>query len=261
MGIDLFQPAVRLLGAAEFPPQTSSFPETSSNVHDEVQSDTALDHTTRLQSSRVQKRTRAAAVPEMTIADKRRKYAAFSTPKAKPNSQERQTLRSLAVLISPPPPATSSEPFKTHITPTLHSFLNDSKLKGRYRPVNVSRPLRTSERGYWIVDTSSWAIATQIKFWTFLEASIKPGLCGWGVWCVRENGDTASHNGSTQHDDTSGHDESVAEEQHELGVVKVFCWGEVIEHIWLLCYVASVCKLRNVESTWFDAAGEAIVRI
>lgn len=266
-GIDLFQPVVRLPGANVRRPSSSSFPETGSNVQDEVQSDTALDLTTQLQRSRVDKRTISAVVPDTVIADKRRKYAAFSTPKAKPNSQELQTLMSLAMQINPPPPATSSDSFKTHVTSTLQSFPSDSKLAGRYRPVKVSRPLRISERGYWLIDTSSWAVATQIKFWTFLEASIKPGLCGWGIWCMRENNstghndDTTARDESTEHDDTTRYNEDVAEEQHELGVVKVFCWGEVVEHVWLLCYVASVCKLRNIESTWIDAEGKVVIRI
>ena len=49
--------------------------------------------------------------------------------------------------------------------------------------------------------------------------------------------------------------------EHELGTVKVFCWGEVVEHVWLLCYVASQARLKRVESQWVDADGEVVVRI
>lgn len=47
----------------------------------------------------------------------------------------------------------------------------------------------------------------------------------------------------------------------ELGTVKVFCWGEVVGHVWLLCYVASQARLKRVESQWVDADGEVVVRI
>jgi hypothetical protein len=49
--------------------------------------------------------------------------------------------------------------------------------------------------------------------------------------------------------------------EHELGTVKVFCWGEVVGHVWLLCYVASQARLKRVESQWVDADGEVVVRI
>ena len=48
---------------------------------------------------------------------------------------------------------------------------------------------------------------------------------------------------------------------YEMGVVKVFCWGEVVGHVWLLCYVASQARLKRVESQWVDADGEVVVRI
>lgn len=55
--------------------------------------------------------------------------------------------------------------------------------------------------------------------------------------------------------------EEGGEAEHELGMVKVFCWGEVVGHIWLLCYVASQARLKRVESQWVDADRDVVVRI
>ncbi|KAG9952197.1 hypothetical protein KCU85_g2129, partial [Aureobasidium melanogenum] len=184
--------------------------------------------------------------PEAKVEAKRRKLNSLSTPKAKPTSQEREVFKSMSTQIHPQPPPTGSGTFVSHITPQLQSqFWDSAELQGKYKPL-PHRNLERSERGYWQIDTRSWSSKIQIKFWVFLQSNIGSGVSGWGVWCLREN-------------DTEANEDEVAD--MELGTVKVFCWGEVVGHVWLLCYVASQARLKRVESHWIDADGEIVVRI
>jgi len=232
---------------------TSSASEASSAVIERALSETAVDFTTSAHTSRIDKRPLPSSrVPESSIAVKRRKFASLSTPKSKPNTQEREIFKSLPTQIHPPPPPTGSDTFISHITPQLKSqFWDSEELQGKYKPF-PHRALRQSERGYWQFDTRSWSPKIQIKFWVFLQSNIGSGVSGWGIWCLREN------------DATGIEDEGVAEgeeKEHELGIVKVFCWGEVVGHVWLLCYVASQARLKRVESQWVDADGDVVIRI
>ncbi|KAI5276120.1 hypothetical protein E4T47_00832 [Aureobasidium subglaciale] len=224
---------------------TSSVSGTGPAFPDRAQSASAVDVSTPLHNGRVGKRSGLSfRIPETALAAKRRKFASLSTPKTKPNTQERELFKTLSIEIRPPPPPTGSKHFTTHITPQLEAqFWNTAELQGKYVPF-LTRPLRTSERGYWHFDTRAWNAQIQIKFWKFLQSNIGSGISGWGVWCLRE------HEGEVS-----------VEERTELGMVKVFCWGEVVGHIWLLCYVASQAKLKHVESKWFDADGEVVVMI
>jgi hypothetical protein len=200
---------------------------------------------------------------DATMTAKKRKFASLSTPKTKANTQEQEVLKSLSTMIHPPYPATSSNTFITHITPQLQSqYWDSAELAGKYRPAYVRRGLRTSERGYWEFDTRSWSARIQIKFWVFLESNIGGGVSGWGVWCLREEGGEKSGTDVDDvDDDDDGEDDGAAEKEIELGIVRVFCWGEVVGHVWLLCYVASQAKLKHVESRWVDADGKVVVRI
>ncbi|KAG9661530.1 hypothetical protein KCU64_g2498, partial [Aureobasidium melanogenum] len=184
--------------------------------------------------------------PEAKVEAKRRKLNSLSTPKAKPTSQEREVLKTLSIQIHPPTPPTGSDTFVSHITPQLQSqFWHSAELQGKYKPL-PHRDLEQSERGYWQIDTRSWSPKIQIKFWIFLQSNIGSGVGGWGVWCLRENDTEADEGGDAD---------------AELGTVKVFCWGEIVGHVWLLCYVASQARLKRVESQWIDADGEIVVRI
>jgi hypothetical protein len=226
---------------------TSSASEAGPVVLERAHSDTAIDFMTPAHDARIVKRALPSSrVPESPIAAKRLKFASLSTPKARPNTQEKEIFKSLPIQIHPPPPPTGSDSFVSHITPQLRSqFWDSEELQGKYKPF-PHRALGQSERGYWQFDTRAWSPKIQIKFWVFLQSNIGSGVSGWGIWCLREN-------------DMTG-DEG-REETHELGIVKVFCWGEVVGHVWLLCYVASQARLKRVESQWVDAGGEVVVRI
>ncbi|KAI5208957.1 hypothetical protein E4T39_01158 [Aureobasidium subglaciale] len=129
---------------------SSSASGTSSAFSDRAESDTAIEVSTLHQNARVEERSLLSSrIPETAIAAKRRKFVSLSTPKTKPNTQEREMFKTLSTEIRPPPPPTSSKHFITHITPQLEAqFWNSAELQGKYKPF-LTRLLRTSERGYW----------------------------------------------------------------------------------------------------------------
>ncbi|KAI4723229.1 hypothetical protein E4T48_00506 [Aureobasidium sp. EXF-10727] len=225
----------------------SSASEASSAVFERAQTEIAHGTSTPMHDARIYKRPLPSAhISESSVAAKRRKFASLATPKSKPNTQEREIFEGLPLQIHPPPPPTGSETLITHVTPQLQAqFWDSEELRGKYKPF-PHRDLRQSERGYWQFDTRSWSLKVQIKFWIFLQSNIGSGVSGWGIWCFRDN--------------TSSSDEN-EDAEAELGIVKVFCWGEVLGHIWLLCYVASQARLKRVESQWIDADGKVVVRI
>lgn len=138
--------------------------------------------------------------------------------------------------IRPPEPAVSTDNFTTHITDSLR-WLAESELADHYNPVSVSRDIRPLERGYWLIQTSAWSEKLQLDFWQFLVKMVGSGRAGWATWCHRES------------------------EDKSLGTVQVFCWGEVVKHIYLLLYVASQSKVRKIGMQWIDAGGEIVVQM
>jgi len=178
-----------------------------------------------------------------------------STPALPSSPTILHTLSSLPLSIHPPAPPTSLEPFKTHVTPALASLLAHPEISTKYDPSTQTRPLLPSERGFWSLDTSPWHAQQQIEFWDFLTKFIGRGSAGFGVWATR-CGDEVHSSGATT--GSAGTDRTVAE---GLGEVKVFCWGEVVPHVYLLLYVASKSRVKKIGAEWVDAGGEVAVRM
>ena len=154
-------------------------------------------------------------------------------------------IRDFPSTIRPSQPKASLDRFTTHVTTALHHLAEESEVKDSYRPVSVTRVIRQLERGYWLINTSSWPVELQLKFWRLLQNVVGNGNAGWGVWCTREEPD----------------DRRSDNEASTLGTVKVFCWGEVVKHVYLLLYVASQSKVRKVGLQWLDAEEEIVVQM
>ncbi|KAK6434975.1 hypothetical protein LTR95_008843 [Oleoguttula sp. CCFEE 5521] len=165
--------------------------------------------------------TRPQEVPEASSPQ-------TSSPPVKPE---------LPITIQPPTPETSLGPLKSHVTPTLAFLASQPSLVSSYKPVAQTRELRPTERGCWTFNTDSWSADGQTAFFDFLEKMIKEGRVGWGVHCIRETVDS------------------------EQGVVKVFCWGEVVMHVYLLLYAASKSKVGKMGLRWVDAEGKSVVQM
>lgn len=164
-----------------------------------------------------------------------------------PSTYARSSIRSLSTSIRAPEPTVGQGGFTSHITDALKYLAEISEAKDSYQPVLMARPLRSLERGYWLIECSSWEPQPQIDFWLFLEKTVGNGNAGWGIWCTR-----------AETEKKAGHD---AHAMASLGVVKVFCWGEVVKHIYLLLYVASKSRVRKLGLQWIDAEEKLVVQM
>ncbi|KAL2070657.1 hypothetical protein VTL71DRAFT_13683 [Oculimacula yallundae] len=137
--------------------------------------------------------------------------------------------------IRPRPPATSNEELTAEkfITPHL-AALAKRLPSGIYCPLFQKRDLRGMERGYWSVDCRNWTEDLQQQCWNTLGSSIGKNNSGWGVWCVRDENCT---------------------------YIRVYCWGIVAEHIYLLLYMASNNKIKKAGARWIGGNGETIIQM
>ena len=165
--------------------------------------------------------------------------------------------------LHPPPPPISSNPFTSHITPSLALLadrLNPSRV---YSPVYQTRDLHVLERGCWVLrfqlssrsldpktagaGAGVWDTALFSRFWSFLSDFIAQGRAGWGVWAYLDRDpDPGPAPGS------------------RLGqslLLKVYTWGEVVHYIYLLLFLASERRIRGLGASWFDAAERVVVQM
>ncbi|EGE78417.2 hypothetical protein RJZ56_001861 [Blastomyces dermatitidis] len=250
------------------------------------------------------------------------RYQALDNPVATAPSATFERLSSLPLEINPPRPVPSSTAqFTTHITPTLQMLTSKLKLSRVYNPSRQTRPLRTLERGYWLlnltisdsitntngnnkysINAPPWAphsIATPTSkpwtskhffdFWDFLSKFIADdGRAGWGVWCICEphphpppSCSTCSASSSLSHSvidltspdhiQCSAETGTQSDRQEGRGgpggaanakhvTVKIYTWGEVAPHIYLLMYLASDRSVRKVPGVqWRDGAEEPVI--
>ncbi|KAK5150389.1 hypothetical protein LTR04_006821 [Oleoguttula sp. CCFEE 6159] len=171
--------------------------------------------------------------------------------------QALQRLSDLPAQIHAPPPETSIGPFKTHITASLLLLAENADLATRYSPSQVSRTLRPTERGHWRLDTSVWSPALQLEFWEFLASLIGSGRAGWGVWCSRE----AKPAFSPDRGEDRASLEPVGPPLGGLGIVRVYCWGEVVQHVYLVLFVGSKSRVRRTGAEWIDAEEKVVVQM
>ncbi|KID86982.1 hypothetical protein MGU_05760 [Metarhizium guizhouense ARSEF 977] len=135
--------------------------------------------------------------------------------------------------IRPPSPETSTvnlDPTSL-VSPKLDKLSRD--LSTRYKPISA-RQIDPFERGYWLVDCTSWSDQTRLDTWVFLTNYLRSGLAGWGVWCKRDK-------------------------MHDW--MRFYCWGHVAKHIYLLMYLASGREIKTTGARWFDAEGEVVLEV
>ena len=162
--------------------------------------------------------------------------------------QEVHVLTSLSASVRPPQPPSAVAQYKTHITQSLQFLADNSDVNISYKPISVSRDIRPLERGYWFIQcpevSTFWPLREQIEFWRFLEQTVGRGDAGWGVWCTRNDEEPSANDGEAS-----------------LGTVKVFCWGEIVRHVFLLLYVGSKSKIKKLGLQWIDAEEKVVVQM
>ncbi|KGO70261.1 hypothetical protein PITC_020800 [Penicillium italicum] len=203
-------------------------------------------------------------------------------------------LSTLPLEIHPPRPPISTAPFTTHITPTLAMLAERLKPPRTYKPSTQTRPLDPLERGYWLVHlaienpqnqardpadllpdpdqnpksgttnlnqtpTPNPKTTTKTKenlhiwpsplfhaFWSFLSDFVgKDGRAGWGVWCFLEAATPAP---------------SMLSSDTHLSL-KVYAWGEVAMHVYLLLFLASERRIRGMGVQWRDSREEVVIQM
>ncbi|KAJ5371696.1 hypothetical protein N7517_003702 [Penicillium concentricum] len=196
------------------------------------------------------------------------------------------TLSTLPLEIHPPRPPISTSPFTTHITPTLSMLTERLNPARTYNPSTQSRPLDPLERGYWLVrlaieppqhripdpadlpnrnrnsklgttsptakpkprpkENRTWPSPLFHAFWSFLSDFVgRDGRAGWGVWCILE---AATPTPST-----------ISSNTHLS--LRVYAWGEVAMHVYLLLFLASERRIRGMGVQWRDSREEVVIQM
>ena len=134
--------------------------------------------------------------------------------------------------IRPPPPRTSTRDLTVDklITQSLHNLA--TKMHGLYKPQDQNRELRPMERGHWLLDCQSWDTKLRGRMWNAIGKYVGESYAGWGVWCVRDE---------------------------KIERIKVYCWGVVVEHVFLLLWMASEGKIRKAGARWIGGDGQAVI--
>ena len=146
---------------------------------------------------------------------------------------------SLPLEVYPPaPPITVLCPASLPTQMTRYLGILKSENPERFRPWNRCRALDQDERGCWVVETSAWPHTIRSQFWTLLAEHVGRGRLGWGITLHREPA-----------------------RSYELGLVRLYCWGEVVEHIWLALWLCSDGKVSVSGSKWVDAEENVVIRM
>lgn len=182
----------------------------------------------------------------------------------------------LPVEIRPPPPPISTSPFTTHITPTLGMLVDRLNPARIYKPIRQVRALDTLERGHWAVQItirpdppagtigakgdSYWNGELFARFWGFLSVFIgQEGRAGWGVWCFLERVEDQGSGSGSGLEVGSG---LGLEGQEEIVVrLKVYAWGEVAMHVYLLLFLASERRVKGMGARWLDSREEVVIEM
>ncbi len=106
--------------------------------------------------------------------------------------------------------------------------------------------------------------------WKFLTDFVGEGRAGWGVWCEwRTQGYLPASSPSPSHWSTCDNEESIGNgtgkgsrnEEEQRDVLKVYCWGEVVGHIYMVLFIASERMVKGTGARWVDGGGQVVVRL
>lgn len=209
------------------------------------------------------------------------------------------SLASLPLQIHPPLPPVSNAHFVTHITPTLTMLTERLNPSRTYKPIKKTRDLDILERGHWFLrinilephvsdvhtntannppnqqpqttNPNTWTLPTFHRFWRFLSDFIsKESRAGWGVWCLLDEEEQAddAHALTPQPADPTtfptreDHEEKKPPPHPSRPLVfKIYAWGEIAMHIYLLLFLASERRVRKMGAQWWDGSQEVVIQM
>ncbi|EAL93763.1 hypothetical protein KXW98_004750 [Aspergillus fumigatus] len=213
------------------------------------------------------------------------------TPQPDPERPPQVSLDGLPLAIKPSPPPVSREQFVTHVTPTLAMLTRRLKPSRTYKPVKQTRDLEQLERGHWYLrinilqlerdrslgapgqqesEARNWDLACFSRFWSFLSDFIaKDGRAGWGVWCILEDATenlcSDSTDGQIMPQRTTAPIISDGKTNPHSFVrpviLKLYAWGEIALHMYLLLFLASERKIRKMGAQWRDGRDEVVIQM
>jgi len=169
-----------------------------------------------------------------------------------------------------PDPRGGCPKFTTHLTKPLERLVARIPLSKHFRPVYVSRDLNVLERGYWrfsvrIVEdsfvpgsttpplgqrrsskpkttnsqhgTAFWTEKELVQFWQNMTHFVQGGKAGWGTRLIREfKGEI-------------------------VWTIRLFTWGELLGHLWLVLWVLSDKLTGGISMQWIAGDNVAVVKM
>ncbi|SPQ19424.1 71075b01-9e0f-4cc8-a37e-ba485089cbeb [Thermothielavioides terrestris] len=136
-------------------------------------------------------------------------------------------------ILSPPPPTEKRERRpEDMITDVLASLARNLDLEKRFRPESQTRELRPFERGYWLVDCTTWDPDLKRSAWEYLAKYLGSGAAGWGTTCKRDAA---------------------------FSWIRLYCWGCVVGHMYLVLYLMSKRRVLYTGTSWIAADGAPVV--
>lgn len=124
----------------------------------------------------------------------------------------------------------------------------------------------------------NWSAPLFCRFWSFLAEFIgKDARAGWGVWCILDRDDLAnahlddrgaravsrsrSEGGLLLPSITLGQPADNAEPGSGMVLLKIYTWGEVAMHVFLLLFLASERRVRGMGVQWRDSREEVVIQM
>ncbi|KAH8629836.1 hypothetical protein IG631_14413 [Alternaria alternata] len=137
-------------------------------------------------------------------------------------------------VLAPEPKIGTTTPltWPSQITPYLAS-LKTQHPSTFFQPLKKLHTPAPDTRGWWSVDCSQWPATRQKHFWDAICERLGDGRLGWATSLHREVG--AKHGVGN------------------LGEVRVFCWGELVECMWLVLWDCSEGRVGGMGCRWVDA--------
>ncbi|OAL17502.1 hypothetical protein AYO22_11537 [Fonsecaea multimorphosa] len=193
-----------------------------------------------------------------------------------------QQIRLLPAEVRSPNPQGGQPKFTTHITKTLRKLTSgEAPLLKHFRPAFVYRDVNVLERGYWqfsvkiaeesivkgsrqppratlkllgstarkkrnnskvVRDLTSpnharWTEDEFLQFWKNMALVVESGKVGWATRMTKEL------------------------EGDNLWKIRVFTWGELLGHIWMLFLVLSDRLIRKASMEWISGDGAANISL
>jgi hypothetical protein len=198
---------------------------------------------TKAAPANVQANVRSAEVLRSSSGQTQSKsvpQASNNRPKLSENdSRDGFNFSKLALDAYPPAPNVSVERHSRLPSQiTKHLAATKAQNPKRFRTSKKHRTPKADERGYWSINCSTWSRNLQHEFWISVCEHVQSGRLGWGASLHRD-----------------------ASSVQELGRLRLYCWAEVAEHMWLILWLCSQGKVAGSQTRWIDADGSVVFEV